>query len=142
MGGALTLLAAVHVPEADAGVVWYGYPPLEYVDASKIKMPLMAHWAMDDAPFPIANVDELEEKLREARACTSSSTATRRCTPSPTRRRWAHNRLPITEYNAEAAAAGLGRARWASGTSTCAEPAGAPPAYLIRKPSMRSANLP
>jgi hypothetical protein len=33
MGGALTLLAAVHVPEADAGVVWYGFPPLEYIDA-------------------------------------------------------------------------------------------------------------
>src|SRR5271165_7133785 len=33
MGGALTLLAAVNVPEVDAGVVWYGYPPLEYVDA-------------------------------------------------------------------------------------------------------------
>src|SRR5512138_1134497 len=54
MGGALTLLAAVFVPEADAGVVFYGYPPLEYIDASKIKIPLMAHWAVDDAPFPIA----------------------------------------------------------------------------------------
>src|SRR5450755_1715046 len=31
MGGALTLLSAVNVPEADAGVVWYGLPPLEYV---------------------------------------------------------------------------------------------------------------
>ncbi|HET9943610.1 MAG TPA: dienelactone hydrolase family protein, partial [Terriglobia bacterium] len=29
MGGALTLLAAVNVPEADAAVPWYGYPPLE-----------------------------------------------------------------------------------------------------------------
>ena len=35
MGGALTLLALTQVPEADAGVVWYGYPPLEYVDASR-----------------------------------------------------------------------------------------------------------
>ncbi|HUJ88062.1 MAG TPA: dienelactone hydrolase family protein [Burkholderiales bacterium] len=67
MGGALTLLAAVNVPEADAGVVWYGYPPLEYVDASKIKIPLMAHWAKGDVPFPIAKVDELEKKLREAK---------------------------------------------------------------------------
>ena len=67
MGGALTLLAAVNVPEADAGVVWYGYPPLEYVDASKIRLPLLAHWATDDVPFPIARVDELERKLREAK---------------------------------------------------------------------------
>jgi len=67
MGGALTLLSAVNVPEMDAGVVWYGYPPLEYVDAAKIKAPLLGHWATEDVPFPIAKVDELEKKLREAR---------------------------------------------------------------------------
>jgi len=66
MGGALTLLSAVHVPEVDAGVTWYGYPPLEYVDAAKIKAPLMGHWATRDAPFPIAGVDALEAKLRGA----------------------------------------------------------------------------
>jgi len=54
------------VPEADAEVVWYGYPPLEYVDASKIKVPLMAHWATEDQAFPIGKVDELEKKLRDA----------------------------------------------------------------------------
>ena len=67
MGGALTVLSAVNVPEADACVVWYGYPPLEYVDASKIKAPLMGHWATEDAAFPIAKVDELEKKLRDAK---------------------------------------------------------------------------
>src|SRR5437762_10840434 len=66
MGGALTLLSAVNVPEADALVVWYGYPPLEYVDAAKIKAPLMGHWATEDTAFPIAKVDELEKKLRAA----------------------------------------------------------------------------
>ena len=67
MGGALTLLSALNVPEADAAVTWYGYPPLEYIDASKIKAPLMGHWATEDTVFPIAKVDELEEKLRGAR---------------------------------------------------------------------------
>ncbi len=67
MGGALTLLSAVNVPEVDAAVVWYGYPPLEYVDASKIKAPLLGHWATDDAAFPIAKVDELEKMLRQAK---------------------------------------------------------------------------
>lgn len=67
MGGALTLLSAVHVPEADASVAWYGFPPLEYIDASKIKAPLMGHYAIDDVPFPIAKVDELEKKLRDAK---------------------------------------------------------------------------
>jgi carboxymethylenebutenolidase len=103
MGGALTLLAAVHVPEADAGVVYYGYPPLEYIDASKIRMPLLAHWAVDDAPFPIAGVDKLEEKLRaagvnfefhryQAMHAFANETAV------------GANRLPITEYKPEAAA--------------------------------------
>lgn len=66
MGGALTLLSAVHVPEADAAVVWYGYPPLEFIHASGISAPLLAHWATDDAAFPIENVDELEKMLGAA----------------------------------------------------------------------------
>ena len=66
MGGALTLLAAVNVPEADACVVWYGFPPLEYVDAAKIKAPLMGHWALEDTAFPIAKVADLEKKLHDA----------------------------------------------------------------------------
>jgi carboxymethylenebutenolidase len=66
MGGALTTLSAVFVPEMDAGVIWYGYPPLEYVDAAKIKAPLMGHFARRDVPFPIAGVDALEAKLRSA----------------------------------------------------------------------------
>ena len=56
MGGALTVLSLTMVPEADAGVVWYGYPPLEFVDASQIKAPVLAHWATQDVPFPIAGV--------------------------------------------------------------------------------------
>ena len=67
MGGALTILSAVNVPEDDASVAWYGFPPLEYVNASKIKAPLMGHWAIDDVPFPIAKVDELEKRLRDAK---------------------------------------------------------------------------
>jgi carboxymethylenebutenolidase len=66
MGGALTVLASTLVPEADAAVVWYGMPPLAYVDASKIKIPLQAHWATQDGSFPIAGVDCLEAKLAEA----------------------------------------------------------------------------
>ena len=66
MGGALTLLAMGLVPEVDAGVVWYGCPPLEYIDATKIKAPLLGHWATQDDFFPIATVDQLEEKLRAA----------------------------------------------------------------------------
>ena len=66
MGGALTVLSAVNVPEADAAVVWYGFPPLEYVDATKITAPMLGHFAIEDEAFPIAKVDELEQKLRAA----------------------------------------------------------------------------
>src|SRR6202035_3685360 len=48
MGGALTLLALCQVPEVSAGVVWYGFPPLEYIDASRIKVPVLGHWATQD----------------------------------------------------------------------------------------------
>ena len=66
MGGALTLLSAVHVPELDASVIWYGYPPLEYVDADKIDKPIIGHWGLLDTAFPIAGVDRLEGALNAA----------------------------------------------------------------------------
>ncbi|MDR7379693.1 carboxymethylenebutenolidase [Rhodoferax ferrireducens] len=65
MGGALTLLAA-QAPELDAAVVWYGCPPLEYIDASKIKIPLQGHWATQDEFFKIDTVAALEDKLKAA----------------------------------------------------------------------------
>jgi carboxymethylenebutenolidase len=102
MGGALTLLAAVNVPEADAVVVWYGFPPLEYIDATKIKAPLLGHYAIDDVAFPIATVDALEQKLKQAKVrfefhryraqhAFANETAV------------GARKLPITEYNPEAA---------------------------------------
>lgn len=66
MGGALTVLSAGLVPECDGTVVWYGYPPLEYVDASAMRKPMLAHWALHDDFFSIAGVDQLEEKLKAA----------------------------------------------------------------------------
>lgn len=66
MGGALTILAACNVPELDASIVWYGNPPLEYVNADAISKPMLGHWAMHDEFFPIAGVDQLEQKLKQA----------------------------------------------------------------------------
>jgi carboxymethylenebutenolidase len=66
MGGALALLTAVFVPEVDAVVAWYGFPPLDYIDASRITAPVMGHFATEDAFFPIGNVDLLEEKFTAA----------------------------------------------------------------------------
>ena len=102
MGGALTLLSAVNVPEVDAAVCWYGFPPLEYVDATKIKAPLLGHFAIEDVPFPIATVDTLEQKLRaanvrfefhryQAKHAFANETQV------------GDKKLPITEYNPAAA---------------------------------------
>ena len=102
MGGALTLLSAVLVPEADAFAVYYGFPPLEYVDAAKIKAPLLGHYGIDDVPFPIATVDQLEAKLRDAKVDFEFHRY-------PAQHAFANetavgaNKLPITEYNPDAA---------------------------------------
>jgi carboxymethylenebutenolidase len=108
MGGALTLLAAVNVPEADAGVVWYGFPPLEYIDASKITMPLMGHYAIDDVPFPIATVDMLADKLRAAKV-NFEFHRYKAMHAFANETQVGANRLPITEYQPEAAALAWGR---------------------------------
>jgi len=67
MGGALALLALCHVPGLSAGVVWYGCPPLEYIQANNIKVPVLAHWAKQDVFFPPAAVEAVEAKLRDAK---------------------------------------------------------------------------
>ena len=66
MGGALTVLALGQGVAVDAGATWYGMPPLEYIDASKITAPMLGHWATQDAFFPIDNVDKLEATLKTA----------------------------------------------------------------------------
>jgi carboxymethylenebutenolidase len=66
MGGALTLLAAANVPELDAAVTWYGCPPLEYLDSSKIKIPLQGHWATQDEHFAPELIKGLAAKLTDA----------------------------------------------------------------------------
>ena len=102
MGGALTILSAVNVPEADVTVCWYGYPPLEYVDASKIKAPMLAHFAIDDVPFPIAKVEELEKKLRDAKVRFEVHRYKAKHAFS-NETRVGKNALPYAEYNPDAA---------------------------------------
>jgi carboxymethylenebutenolidase len=65
MGGALTLLAAAHAPELDAAVTFYGCPPLEFIDATKIRVPLQGHWATQDEHFGPELIERLAAKLAE-----------------------------------------------------------------------------
>lgn len=66
MGGALTLLAATQIPDLAGVAVWYGFPPLDYIDASKITAPVIGHWGTQDQFFNIDTVAALETKLRDA----------------------------------------------------------------------------
>lgn len=66
MGGALTIAAAVHVPEVSAAVCFYGIPPKDFADPAKIRVPLMGHFAnRDDWCSPQA-VDQLVADMKVA----------------------------------------------------------------------------
>jgi carboxymethylenebutenolidase len=66
MGGALTIIAGVHVPEVDAGVCFYGIPPKEAADPAKMRVPFQAHFANKDDWCTPAAVNALEATLKGA----------------------------------------------------------------------------
>jgi carboxymethylenebutenolidase len=68
MGGALTLLAAAHVPEMDAGACFYGIAPLDDAELKKIKVPLICHFADRDDWCTPAKVNELEAALKQSQS--------------------------------------------------------------------------
>jgi carboxymethylenebutenolidase len=67
MGGALTVLSAMYVKEADACSSWYGFPPEQAGDPKSITTPLQLHLAEQDAAFAPAAARALEAKLREGK---------------------------------------------------------------------------
>jgi carboxymethylenebutenolidase len=66
IGGVLTMLGAMYVPEADAAVAFYGIPPDEAGDITQVRIPLQGHFAEHDAFFAIDRAKETEKKLRDA----------------------------------------------------------------------------
>lgn len=68
MGGALTLLAALRVPEMDAGACFYGLPPVDASEFKKIKIPLICHFANQDDWCTPAKVTELENMLTQSKS--------------------------------------------------------------------------
>jgi carboxymethylenebutenolidase len=67
MGGALTVLAALYVKEADACSSWYGFPPEQAGDVKTITVPLQLHLAEKDAAFSPDNARALEAKLKQGK---------------------------------------------------------------------------
>jgi carboxymethylenebutenolidase len=68
MGGALTVAAAVHVPETTAAVCFYGIPDANFADPARIRVPFQGHFANQDDWCTPAKVDELEKALKAAGA--------------------------------------------------------------------------
>lgn len=64
MGGVLAVLAAMHVPETDVVVSWYGIPPDEAGDPGTIDVPIQCHFATEDTFFPIDQADTFEARLK------------------------------------------------------------------------------
>ncbi|HVC51170.1 MAG TPA: dienelactone hydrolase family protein [Stellaceae bacterium] len=66
MGGALTIAAAVHVPDIAAAVCFYGIPPADFADPAKIKLPFQGHFANQDDWCTPGAVDALEKTMKGA----------------------------------------------------------------------------
>lgn len=64
MGGALTIAAAVLVPEIAAAVCLYGIPPRDFADPANIRVPFQGHFATRDDWCTPAAVAELEARMR------------------------------------------------------------------------------
>jgi len=64
MGGALTIISAVKVPEVDVAVCFYGIPPKEAADPAKIRVPFQGHFATKDDWCTPAAVAALEKSLK------------------------------------------------------------------------------
>ncbi|MBI4081201.1 MAG: dienelactone hydrolase family protein [Candidatus Lambdaproteobacteria bacterium] len=67
MGGALTLIASVKVPELDAGVCFYGIPPKQAADPAQMRVPFQGHFANKDTWCTPAAVSGLEADLKKTK---------------------------------------------------------------------------
>jgi carboxymethylenebutenolidase len=66
MGGAVTVIAAVRVPEFAAAVDFYGIPPDAAARPEDIRIPFQGHFASQDDWCTPAVVDGFEKRLRAA----------------------------------------------------------------------------
>jgi carboxymethylenebutenolidase len=66
MGGALTIFSALRVSGVDAGACFYGIPPRELADPSKIQVPMILHFAKRDDWCTPSLVDALEKDLAKS----------------------------------------------------------------------------
>ena len=63
MGGALTVIAGVKLADCDAAVCYYGIPPVEEADPTKMNSPFQGHFASRDDWCTPEAADALEASL-------------------------------------------------------------------------------
>ena len=68
MGGALTIVAAVKVPEMDAGACFYGVPPPQIADSRSIAIPMIYHFADRDDWVTPKVVSDLETAVEGSKS--------------------------------------------------------------------------
>ncbi len=66
MGGAVTVIGAVRIPELAAAVCFYGIPPDAAARPEDVRVPLQGHFANQDDWCTPAAVDGFEKRLRAA----------------------------------------------------------------------------
>lgn len=66
LGGALTFAAACHVPGLSAAVPFYGVPPADKVDYSKVTAPILAHFAKVDQWASVDKAEAIKKQVEAA----------------------------------------------------------------------------
>jgi len=69
MGGALSILAAVNIPEISVSVCYHGIPDVSAWDAHKIKIPIQFHFGNKDKEVGFSDAEtanKLEKKIKDA----------------------------------------------------------------------------
>ena len=66
MGGAITVLGAVRIPELAAAVIFYGLPPASVANPADVRVPIQGHFANRDDWCTPAAVDAFEAALKAA----------------------------------------------------------------------------
>lgn len=67
IGGSVALLAAMHLREPDAAVIFYGFPSSEGGDPATIEIPIQCHFAKEDAFFTPQRGAEIEARMKEGK---------------------------------------------------------------------------
>lgn len=66
MGGAVTIIGSVRIPELDAGVCFYGIPPVQAADPAQVRIPLQGHFASRDDWCTPQAVEAFEAAVKAA----------------------------------------------------------------------------